>query len=47
MEIQVIEEKKNKIVFELDGTTHTFCNLLKQELTINPMAYIRAYSSCR
>lgn len=32
MEFQVFEETKNKLVFELKGETHTFCNLLKDEL---------------
>ena len=32
MEFNVIEESKAKLVFELKGETHTFCNLLKEEL---------------
>jgi len=32
MEFNVIEEEKNKLVFELKGETHTFCNALKHEL---------------
>ena len=32
MELKVIEESKNKLVFELIGETHTFCNALKKEL---------------
>lgn len=32
MEFIVIEESKNKLVFELKGETHTFCNALKYEL---------------
>lgn len=28
----MIEESKAKLVFELTGETHTFCNLLKEEL---------------
>ena len=32
MEINVLEEKKSRFVFELKGETHTFCNALKQEL---------------
>ena len=32
MEFTVIEESKNKLVFELKGETHTFCNVLKEEL---------------
>lgn len=32
MEFKVLEETKNKLVFELAGETHTFCNALKHEL---------------
>jgi len=32
MEFNVLEESKTKLVFELKGETHSFCNLLKQEL---------------
>ncbi len=32
MEFKVKEESKSKIVFDLPGETHTFCNALKHEL---------------
>ncbi len=32
MEFNVIEETKNRLVFQLKGETHTFCNALKHEL---------------
>jgi DNA-directed RNA polymerase subunit L len=32
MEFKVLEESKTKLVFELLGETHTFCNLLKEEI---------------
>lgn len=32
MEFKIIEESKNKLIFQLKGETHTFCNLLKEEL---------------
>ena len=32
MKFKVSEEGKNKLVFQLEGETHTFCNLLKKEL---------------
>ncbi len=32
MELKILEETKNKIVFQLVGETHTFCNALKTEL---------------
>ncbi len=35
MEIKVIEDKKNKLVFEITGVSHGFCNVLKKELWNN------------
>jgi len=32
MEFKVVEETKDKLVFTLRGETHTFCNVVKQEL---------------
>ena len=32
MEFEVLEETKTKLVFKLKDETHTFCNLLKDEL---------------
>ena len=32
MEIKVLEQKKNKLIIELKGETHSFCNALKKEL---------------
>ena len=32
MEINVLEEKKNKLIVEVRGETHTFCNALRKEL---------------
>ena len=32
MEFKILEESKTKLVFQLIGETHTFCNLLKDEL---------------
>lgn len=32
MEIKIIEEKKNRIVFEVKGEGHTLCNALQKEL---------------
>jgi len=32
MELKVLEEKKNKLVFELVGETHTVCRALQKEL---------------
>ena len=32
MELTVLEEGKHKLVIQLKGETHTFCNALKEEL---------------
>ena len=32
MELKVLEQTKKKIIFELKGVDHTFCNALKEEL---------------
>lgn len=32
MEFKALEEEKNKLIFELKGETHTFCNALTHEL---------------
>ena len=32
MQINFTEEKKGKLMFELDGASHTVCNTLKREL---------------
>jgi len=32
MEINILEESKKRMVFELKGETHSFCNVLKEAL---------------
>ena len=32
MELKIIEENKNKLIIEVIGETHAFCNALKKEL---------------
>ena len=32
MELNILEHTKKRLVFELKGADHTFCNLLKNEL---------------
>lgn len=44
MELNLIEQGKNRIVFELPGTSHTFCNLLKKELLNDSHIKIATYS---
>ena len=44
MDINVIESKKNKLIFELKGGSHTLCNLLKNELWNDSHIKIATYS---
>lgn len=32
MEIEVLESSKNRLKFKIKGETHTFCNMLNEEL---------------
>ena len=32
MEIKILEEKKNKMIIEVIGESHSFCNAIKKEL---------------
>ncbi|MGM5480349.1 MAG: RpoL/Rpb11 RNA polymerase subunit family protein [Nanobdellota archaeon] len=32
MELKILEKKPKKIVFQIPGTDHTLCNILKKEL---------------
>lgn len=43
MEIKIRDEKKNKIVFDLTGVSHGFCNVLKKELWNNEHVKLAAY----
>ena len=43
MEIKVIENKKNKMVFEIKDVSHGFCNVLKKELWNNSHIKAAAY----
>ncbi len=43
MEIKIIEEKKNKIIFEIKGEGHTLCNALRKELWQDDKVKIAAY----
>jgi DNA-directed RNA polymerase subunit L len=44
MELRIIEAKKHRIVFELKGADHTFCNALKQELWNDEEVKVAAYN---
>ncbi len=44
MELIVLEQKKHRIVFELKGVDHTFCNAMKQELWNDETVKVAAYN---
>lgn len=44
MDIDIIESKKNKFVFELKGASHTICNPLKNELWNDKHVKVATYS---
>jgi DNA-directed RNA polymerase subunit L len=44
MKIDVIESTNKKLVFELEGADHTFCNALKEELRNDSSVTISAYN---
>ena len=43
MEIKVLEEKKNRLVLEIKGEGHAFCNALKKELWNDSHVKVAAY----
>ena len=44
MELKILENKKSRMVFELKGEDHTFCNALKEELLKNKNIDIATYA---
>lgn len=44
MEIEIVEEKKNKLIFKVKDVTHTFCNILKEELNNNSHVNVATYA---
>jgi DNA-directed RNA polymerase subunit L len=44
MELAVKESDKNKLVLEIKGEDHTFCNILVKRLQQNPNVNVAAYS---
>ena len=44
MEINVIEEKKNRLSFEIKGEGNTFCNILKDELWNDKHVTVATYT---
>ena len=43
MEIDAIEDKKNRFVFEIDGIGHTYLNMIKNELWNDSHVKIATY----
>ena len=43
MEINKIEESKNKLVFEVKGVSHGFCNMLKDQLLKDSHVKVATY----
>jgi DNA-directed RNA polymerase subunit L len=44
MEITILEEKKNRLYFEVPGAGHTLCNALKLELTNDEHVKVATYA---
>ncbi len=44
MEIKILEEKKNKMQFEIPGAGHTICNALKWELNNDEHVKVATYA---
>ncbi|MBW2996436.1 DNA-directed RNA polymerase subunit L [Candidatus Woesearchaeota archaeon] len=44
MKLKILEDKKNKMVFELKGESHTFCNALKAELWNDKHVKVAGYN---
>ena len=44
MELNVLEDKKGRLVFEIEGTGHTFLNMLKNELWNDSHVKVATYS---
>lgn len=44
MEIEVVEEKKNRLVFEIGGMGHTYLNILKNELWNDSHVKVATYN---
>jgi len=43
MKIKILEKSKNKLVFEIEGEGHGFCNMLKDELWKDKDVKVAAY----
>ena len=43
MELKIVEDEKNKLVFEINGVSHGFCNILKEKLLEDSHVKIATY----
>ena len=43
MEVSIIDDKKNRLTFEVAGVSHGFCNILKKELLADEHVKIATY----
>ncbi len=43
MELKILEQGKNRLVFEIHGESHTLCNALKEELRKNKNVAVASY----
>jgi len=44
MEIEVVEQSKNKLKFKIEGEDHTFCNILRKELWEDQHVKVAGYN---
>jgi len=44
MEIKILEEKKNRLVFEIKGESHTLCKALQKELWNDSHVKVAGYN---
>ena len=44
MEFDILEDKKNRLVFEIDGIGHTYINILKTELCNDDHVKVATYA---
>ena len=44
MEINILEDKKKRLVFEINGEDHTLCNALREELWNDKSVTVSAYN---
>ena len=44
MEVKILDDKKRRLVFELKGASHGFCNALKKELWNDETVTLASYA---